>query len=185
MPLLCVPVSAPLREAFSLVHGRCLLPLLVLEYACWQRGLYVDPAPAAALCALWGPAGSRRSPLLFHRRLLDYNQTKMPFAASQIGLGFRNEIAPRNGLLRVREFTMAEIEHFVHPKHKEHAKFANVENVVLVLFPGEAQLTTGKTVNITAGQAVRDGVINNQTLGYYIARTQVSAIAPLPFPAHP
>ena len=37
----------------------------------------------------------------------------MPFAAAQIGLGFRNEIAPKNGLLRVREFTMAEIEHFV------------------------------------------------------------------------
>ena len=50
-----------------------------------------------------------------YRRLLDYNQSKMPFAAAQIGTGFRNEISPRNGLLRVREFCMAEIEHFVHP----------------------------------------------------------------------
>lgn len=38
------------------------------------------------------------------RRLLDYNANRMPFAAAQIGLGFRNEISPRNGLLRVREF---------------------------------------------------------------------------------
>lgn len=38
------------------------------------------------------------------RRLLDYNNSKMPLAAAQIGLGFRNEIAPRAGLLRVREF---------------------------------------------------------------------------------
>jgi glycyl-tRNA synthetase len=37
-------------------------------------------------------------------------------------LGFRNEIAPRSGLLRVREFTMAEIEYFVDPQHKEHKK---------------------------------------------------------------
>ena len=44
--------------------------------------------------------------------LLDYNNGRVPFAAAQIGLGFRNEIAPKNGLLRVREFTMAEIEHF-------------------------------------------------------------------------
>ena len=36
-------------------------------------------------------------------------------AVAQIGSAYRNEIAPRNGLLRVREFTMAEIEHFVHP----------------------------------------------------------------------
>lgn len=74
------------------------------------------------------------------RRLLDYNQQKMPFAAAQIGLGFRNEIAPRNGLLRVREFCMAEIEHFVNPKDKTHSKFRKVADKALVLFPADAQV---------------------------------------------
>ena len=60
------------------------------------------------------------------RRLLEYNNGKMPFASAQIGLGFRNEIAPRQGLLRVREFTMAEIEHFCDPNDKSHPKFVNV-----------------------------------------------------------
>lgn len=46
------------------------------------------------------------------KRLLEFNNGRLPFAAAQIGLGFRNEISPRAGLLRVREFTMAEIEHF-------------------------------------------------------------------------
>ena len=45
------------------------------------------------------------------KRLLEFNQGRLPFAASQIGNAFRNEISPRSGLLRVREFTMAEIEH--------------------------------------------------------------------------
>lgn len=36
------------------------------------------------------------------KRLLDYNNGKLPFAAAQIGPAFRNEIAPRSGLLRVR-----------------------------------------------------------------------------------
>lgn len=110
--------------------------------------------------------------MLSHRRLLDYNQQKMPFAAAQIGLGFRNEIAPRNGLLRVREFCMAEIEHFVHPDNKTHHKFNNIANVVLNLFPQDLQLTTGKTVQLTARTAVENGVINNQTLAYFMARTQ-------------
>ena len=35
-------------------------------------------------------------------KCLDYNGGRIPFAAAQIGLGFRNEIAPRSGLLRVR-----------------------------------------------------------------------------------
>ena len=46
------------------------------------------------------------------KRLLEFNQGRLPFAASQIGNAFRNEISPRCGLIRVREFTMAEIEHF-------------------------------------------------------------------------
>ncbi len=40
-------------------------------------------------------------------KLLEFNGGRLPFAAAQIGLGFRNEIAPRNGLVRVREFQMA------------------------------------------------------------------------------
>jgi len=47
--------------------------------------------------------------------LLEYNNGKLPFAGACMGLGFRNEIAPRSGLIRVREFQMAEIEHFVDP----------------------------------------------------------------------
>ena len=46
------------------------------------------------------------------KRLLEFNQGRLPFAASQVGNAFRNEISPRSGLIRVREFTMAEIEHF-------------------------------------------------------------------------
>eukprot|EP00605_Chrysophyceae_sp_TOSAG23-4_P000546 GSChrysophyteH1.ASY1.ANO1.615.1 assembled CDS len=60
------------------------------------------------------------------RRLYEYNQTKMPFSAAQVGLGFRNEIAPRGGLLRVREFCLAEIEHFLNPDDKKHPKFVNL-----------------------------------------------------------
>jgi glycyl-tRNA synthetase len=105
------------------------------------------------------------------RRLLDYNSGRMPFAAAQIGLGFRNEIAPRNGLLRVREFCMAEIEHFVDPSDKSHPKFNNVADTTLILFPQDAQLGTGRTIPMTAREAVATGVINNQTLAYFMART--------------
>ena len=36
------------------------------------------------------------------KRLLEFNQDKLPFAAAQIGNSFRNEISPRSGLIRVR-----------------------------------------------------------------------------------
>jgi glycyl-tRNA synthetase len=107
------------------------------------------------------------------RRLLDLNAQKMPFAAAQIGLGFRNEIAPRSGLLRVREFCMAEIEHFVNPDDKSHPNFSAVAEKDLVLFGRVDQLGSGKTKTISVGEAVQSGLINNETLAYFMARTQL------------
>lgn len=106
-------------------------------------------------------------------RLLNYNAQKMPFAAAQIGLGFRNEIAPRGGLLRVREFCMGEIEHFVNPTDKSHPSFPTVADKSLVLFGREDQLGSGKTKTITVGEAVKSGLVNNETLAYFMARTQL------------
>jgi len=107
------------------------------------------------------------------KRLLDYNAQKMPFAAAQIGLGFRNEIAPKAGLLRVREFTMGEIEHFVNPHDKTHPSFHTVQHMELVMFGQEDQLGSGKTKLMTIGEAVGTGLVNNETLAYFMARTQL------------
>lgn len=106
------------------------------------------------------------------RRLLDYNQAKMPFSAATVGMGFRNEIAPRNGLLRVREFCMAEIEHFVLPTEKDHPKFKSIATKELVLFSNDAQLTTGRTSLMAIGEAVSSRLVANETLGYFMTRTQ-------------
>lgn len=107
------------------------------------------------------------------RRLLEFNGQRMPFAAAQIGLGFRNEISPRAGLIRVREFCMAEIEHFVHPTMKDHDKFSTVEKKELQLFGQDDQLGSGRAQMVKVGDAVKRGLVNNQTLAYFMARTQL------------
>ena len=107
------------------------------------------------------------------KRLLDYNNGRVPFAAAQIGLGFRNEISPKNGLLRVREFTMAEIEHFVQPTEKSHPKFGSIAATPLVLFDRGSQLGSGKTRTMTANDAVSEGIVDNETLCYFMTRTQL------------
>ncbi|GBE61186.1 glycyl-tRNA synthetase [Babesia ovata] len=105
-------------------------------------------------------------------RLLESNGGKMPFAAAQIGLGFRNEISPRNGLLRVREFLMAEVEYFVHPENKTHARFHEFKHVSLNLLPKDTQERGEATlVSMTVEDAVNNKVIANEALGYFLART--------------
>ncbi|KAJ1991956.1 Glycine--tRNA ligase 1, mitochondrial [Coemansia spiralis] len=104
-------------------------------------------------------------------RLLDFNNQKMPFASAMIGRSFRNEISPRSGLLRVREFTMAEIEHYVDPLRKQHPRFSEAADIKVPLLPGSVQLE-GKSqpIVMTIGEAVEKKIIDNQTLGYFLGR---------------
>eukprot|EP00092_Neocalanus_flemingeri_P005507 GFUD01005937.1.p1 GENE.GFUD01005937.1~~GFUD01005937.1.p1 ORF type:complete len:734 (-),score=211.19 GFUD01005937.1:371-2572(-) len=106
------------------------------------------------------------------KRLLEFNQGKLPFAAAQIGNAFRNEISPRAGLIRVREFTMAEIEHFCDPEDKSHPKFSGVTSTALTLYSANNQMggEAAKLVNI--GDAVSSGMVANETLGYFMVRIQ-------------
>lgn len=120
-------------------------------------------------------------------RLLEFNNGRVPFASAQIGRSFRNEIAPRQGLLRVRcilrltarrgadscrEFTMAEIEHYVDPLDKSHPRFSEVKDTKLMLLPKDVQLS-GKTdlTEMSVADAVARKIIDNETLGYFLART--------------
>jgi glycyl-tRNA synthetase len=106
------------------------------------------------------------------RDLLYYNGGKLPFAAAQIGNSYRNEIAPRAGLLRVREFTQAEIEHFVNPEDKRHPKFSSVASLKPLLYARKHQMGAEKKPEaIALGDAVAQGIIANETLAYFIGRT--------------
>ncbi|XP_030761384.1 glycine--tRNA ligase [Sitophilus oryzae] len=106
------------------------------------------------------------------KRLLEFNQGKLPFAAAQIGNAFRNEISPRSGLIRVREFTMAEIEHFCDPSDKSHPKFEQVKKVELLLYSACNQMDGKPAERKTIGEAVSTGLVANETLGYFMARIQ-------------
>jgi glycyl-tRNA synthetase len=49
------------------------------------------------------------------KNTVDAFHPKLPFGLAQIGKAFRNEIAPRDFIFRVREFEQMEIEYFIRP----------------------------------------------------------------------
>ena len=128
-----------------------------------------------------GPAGgsigylrpeTAQGQFLTFQKLLEFNQQSMPFASACIGKSFRNEISPRSGLLRVREFMMAEIEHYVDPEGgKKHPRFEEVKDVKLGLLNRQVQLS-GKTdlTYMTMGEAVASRTVDSETLGYFVVR---------------
>ena len=127
--------------------------------------------PGSALPGYLRPETAQGQFLNF-AKLLEFNQQSMPFASASIGKSFRNEISPRSGLLRVREFLMAEIEHFVDPDGgKKHPRFDEVKHIELALLNRDTQLN-GKTKvdRVPIGKAVETRLVDNETLGYFLAR---------------
>jgi len=51
-----------------------------------------------------------------YKNVLDTLHPKLPFGIGQIGRAYRNEIAPRDFIFRVRELTQMEVEYFVAPE---------------------------------------------------------------------
>lgn len=64
----------------------------------------------------------------------------------------------------LREFTMAEIEHFVDPNEKIHSKFSNVADLEILLYSSKAQ-TSGQSAHLMrlgdAVEQVRDDLIHS------------------------
>jgi len=95
-------------------------------------------------------------------RLYKTMRGKLPFGIAQIGKSFRNEISPRQSLLRLREFYQAEIEVFCNPnKLNDLEKFSEVQDTVI-----RVQLDELK--EMTCKEAVESGTIPNKFVAYYL-----------------
>ena len=105
------------------------------------------------------------------RRLFEYNRRKLPLGVLQIGRSYRNEISPRQGMLRLREFNQAEVEIFLTPDQKaKHPRFSKLANDKLTLYPrSEQSKKSPKPLELTLREAVDKKIIKHQYLGYYLA----------------
>jgi glycyl-tRNA synthetase len=105
-------------------------------------------------------------------RLLRFYRDKLPFGAVQIGKSYRNEISPRQGMIRLREFTQAEAEIFVHPNEKNnHPSFKRYAEYPVPLLTYVRQQNCEDPLKITMRDAVDKGIIANEYVAYYVALT--------------
>ena len=96
-------------------------------------------------------------------RLFKTMRGKLPIGIAQVGKSFRNEIAPRQSLLRLRVFYQAEIEVFCNPNKLDGLdKFSEIENTTLRI-QNEQEVVT-----VTCKQAVESGIIPNKFVAYYL-----------------
>ena len=99
------------------------------------------------------------------RRLWEIGRRKLPLGVFQIGHSFRNEISPRQGMIRLREFNQCEVQFFVEPGKKETEKFNKNKiseiNVKIITKDDEE-------VVMTLGEAHTGGIIKIQMIAYFL-----------------
>ncbi|MDG7012700.1 MAG: glycine--tRNA ligase [Nitrososphaerota archaeon] len=98
-------------------------------------------------------------PLLFKTQ-----RVKLPVGIAQVGRSFRNEIAPRQALIRLRELNQAEVEVFFNPKKADDQRFDDSLGRALAF-----RLPDGKDETLTVAEASEKGVIPHKLAGHYLA----------------
>ncbi|WP_435334296.1 glycine--tRNA ligase [Haloarchaeobius sp. TZWWS8] len=105
-------------------------------------------------------------------QLKEYARNTLPFGVTQIGRAYRNEISPRKSIVRVREFTQAELELFVDPEEDE-PDLEAVADVEAPLYSAEMQdAPDGEATTMRIGDAVEEGIIANDWVAYYLGRAK-------------
>ena len=97
-------------------------------------------------------------------------RNKLPFGAIQIGKGYRNEISPRQGMIRQREFNMAELEYFIDPEIPTNHDLSAWDNIHFQLIP-DPKGNNSETIQITINDALEANIVRHPTVAAFMAET--------------
>jgi glycyl-tRNA synthetase len=112
------------------------------------------------------------------RRLYEMAREKLPFGVIQIGRALRNEISPRQGLLRLREFTIGDLEFFFDPEEPNCYLLKEVENETLQLVLAKDRLKGSEEITkVTVKEALEKGYIKAEWQAVFMAISKKLLIA--------
>jgi len=102
------------------------------------------------------------------KNLLTYVKN-LPFAVAQVGKSYRNEISPRQWLIRLREFNQMEIEMFFNPE-RHTANLEKFSGMKISILTREEQKKGREAIEISPADAVKKQVLPNSYLAYFLAK---------------
>jgi glycyl-tRNA synthetase len=102
-------------------------------------------------------------------RLYKTMRIKLPKGIAQVGAAYRNEISPRQTLMRSIEFTQMETEIFFNPeKINEIEKWEEIENYEIMIQKKNEEKATARK----AKDLVKNKIVSGKIIAYFLARTQ-------------
>ena len=102
-------------------------------------------------------------------RYTDFFRKKLPYAVFQIGKAYRNEISPRQHVLRCREFTQAEAQLFLFKEQKnDFEKYKSIEHETLPLWPWQLQEHNEKIKLMKVHEALDKGYFKSKAYAWAV-----------------
>ena len=103
-------------------------------------------------------------------RLYGIAREKLPFGVLQIGHALRNEISPRQGPIRVREFTIADLEFFFDPEEPDCYLLKDVEDEKLRILLAETRQKSSEDIKeVTVKEALKSKIIKSEWQAAFMA----------------
>ena len=121
-----------------------------------SRTAYMRPETAQGMFMLY--------PVLYR-----HFRQRLPFGAMQTGKGYRNEISPRQGMIRLREFNMAELEYFIDPESPPTTDLSRWVRKVHILPDPDGPHPS--EVKVTIEEAFESGIVKHPTVAWFLAMT--------------
>ncbi|MBU0952823.1 MAG: glycine--tRNA ligase [Nanoarchaeota archaeon] len=106
------------------------------------------------------------------KRLAAMARQTLPFGVLQMGKSFRNEISPRKAIIRLREFSQAEIQFFLDPKTKNnHPNFASMKKRTIPVLKKQDQIKGKTTATSLMINELVTKKCTSEFIAYYLARS--------------
>lgn len=103
------------------------------------------------------------------KRVYESTREKLPLGIAQVGRVARNEISPRQGLIRMREFTIMEIEFFMDPEDTENVPLDKFSEDKINVLPAEAKIKGEKPSTFKVKELVDEKIVINPWMAYWMA----------------
>jgi glycyl-tRNA synthetase len=94
-------------------------------------------------------------------RIFRNHGAKLPMAVGQVGRSFRNEISPRKGLVRMREFTQMELQNFFNPNSPQDYPLGKEKMRMKI---------DNKIVEMSGKELVEKGIVKNGMMAYFLLK---------------
>ncbi|MCJ7456595.1 glycine--tRNA ligase, partial [Candidatus Bathyarchaeota archaeon] len=121
----------------------------------------------------YGRPEAAQGMFLDFKRVYEALRERMPIAIAQIGTAMRNEISPRQGPIRLREFTIMEFEFFYDPEEPSCPYVGEMQDLEMRILPVELRNTgVEEPITVTVRQALGKRYVLSEWSAYFMALSQ-------------